>query len=55
MCGGTEGPCCNHTGLPWFIKQLPNHTLDSIEVRVCSDQEASDENIAIENLAVFVK
>ena len=55
MCGGTEGPCCNHTGLPWFIKQLPNHTLGSIEVRVCSDQEASDENIAIENLAVFVK
>ena len=55
MCGGTEGPCCNHTGLPWFIKQLPNHTLGNIGVRLCADQETSDENIGLEHLAVFVK
>ena len=22
QCGGVEGPCCNHTGLPWFHKTL---------------------------------
>ena len=55
MCGGTEGPCCNHTGLPWFIRQLPNHTLGNIKVRLCTDQDMPDENIGLERLAVFVK
>ena len=55
MCRGTEGPCCNHTALPWFMKRLPNHTLASIEVRLCVDQNFGDENIGLERLAVFVK
>ena len=55
MCGGTEGTCCNRTGLPWFIKQLPSHTIDSIGVRVCTDQVNSDEDIGLEQIAVFVK
>ena len=55
MCRGTEGTCCNRTGLPWFIKQLPSHTIDSIGVRVCTDQVNSDEDIGLEQIAVFVK
>ena len=55
MCGGTERPCCNHASLPWFIKQLPNHTSENIQVRLCTDQDMPDENIGLERLAVFVK
>ena len=55
MCRGTEGPCCNHAGLPWFRKPLPNHTLGSIGVRICTDQIAVNENVGLQQFAVFVK
>ena len=32
---GPLNDCCN---LPWFYKQLPQATTDSIEIRVCRDQ-----------------
>ena len=35
QCTGLEGPCCNHTGLPWFNKKLSSTTTADIEVRVC--------------------
>ena len=54
-CRGTEGPCCNHTALPWFMKRLSAQTLSSIEVRLCVDQAIGDENIGLERLEVFVK
>ena len=55
QCGGDEGPCCNHTGLPWFLKNLPTPTAASITVRVCLDQEWDDENIGIEHLELYIK
>ena len=34
QCEGGEGPCYNHTGMPWFNKSIRNHTTDAINVRV---------------------
>ena len=34
MCGGTEGPCCNHTGLPWFIRQSTKPTVFEANIKV---------------------
>ena len=58
QCGGDEGPCCNHTGLPWFIKKFPTPTIATIEVRLCmdtSDTSGADENIGIERLELYIK
>ena len=32
----------------WFYKQLPQPTSDDIEMRVCRDESANNENVAIE-------
>ena len=55
QCNGLEAPCCNSTTLPWFHKVLDSPTNDYIEARVCGDQNATNEDTAIEQLEVFVK
>ena len=55
QCGGDEGPCCNHTGLPWFNKNTPTPTTATINVRLCLDEDTNNENIGIERLELFVK
>ena len=55
QCGGDEGPCCNHTGLPWFNKNTPTTTAATINVRLCPDENTNNENIGIERLELFVK
>ena len=55
QCAGLEGPCCNHTGLPWFNKKLSSTTTADIKVRVCLDMDVFDENIGIQLMDLFVK
>ena len=55
QCGGDEGPCCNPTGLPWFIRNIPTNTTATIKVRVCLDEASDNENIGIERLQLYVK
>ena len=55
QCGGMEGPCCNHTGLPWFNKNITTPTTASIKVRVCLDEVTNNENLGIERLELYVK
>ena len=55
QCGGDEGPCCNHTGLPWFNKNTPTPTTATINVRICLDEDTSNENLGVEHLELFVK
>ena len=55
QCGGVEGPCCNHTGLPWFKKDLPSHTTAAISIRICLDMDTLDENIGIESMKLLIR
>ena len=56
QCGGQEVPCCNHTGLPWFHKNTLTSTIAPIKVRVCLDEDTSNnENIGIERLELYIK
>ena len=55
QCGGVEGPCCNHTGLPWFLKTLSTSTTATITTRVCLNEDAASVNIGIENFELYVK
>ena len=50
-------PCnIRYTGaVPPFIEQLPQPTTDDIEMRVCVDEPNSNEDIALENVQIFVQ
>ena len=51
-----EGTCCSGTkSPPWFSVQLPTHTSDRIEVRICGDESTNNEDILIELLEIFVQ
>ena len=41
-------PCCSFNNPPWFYQQLPQPTTDNIEMRVCKDENISNEDVAIE-------
>jgi dynein heavy chain len=47
--------CCAFNTPPWFYKQLPQHTTDDIEMRVCTDEARSTEDIAIEIIQIYIQ
>jgi hypothetical protein len=49
-----EDSCCSRANSPWFCKSLPTETTDYIEVRLCCNQASSDENLAVEQLEIYV-
>ena len=44
---GSDSTCCSFNNPPWFHKELTPSTNDDIEMRVCSDQSRSNEDVAI--------
>ena len=51
---GPYNECCSFNNPPWFYKQLSKPTTDDIEMRVCRDQEYTDEDIRIEMIDIYV-
>ena len=49
-----EDSCCSRASLPWFCKSLPGETTDYIEARLCCSASNSNENLAIEQLEIYV-
>ena len=47
--------CCNFNNPPWFYKELPEPTTDDIEMRVCSDENRVNEDIAIQSFDIYVQ
>ena len=52
-CGPTSS-CCTFNSPPWFNVQLPSHTTDNIEVRIC-DTNGNTEDSLIQLLELYVK
>ena len=52
-CGPTS-TCCGLNNPPWFCKQLPAPTNDDIEVRLCLSQNNQNENVAVEQVELYV-
>ena len=52
---GRLNTCCSFNNPPWFMKQLPASTRDNIEMRLCTDQERSNEDIVFETLELYVQ
>ena len=55
-CGSRETSCCNVPGIPWFHRDYgSNTTTDYLELRVCADQETSDEDAPVSFYEIYVK
>ena len=54
-CGGSEGPCCNAPGIPWFHKVLNPPTTDYIELRICADEGRNNEDSPVGLYEIYVK
>ena len=55
-CGGSEDICCtSRPSLPWFNKVLNTTTTDYLELRVCGDQDTTDEDVPVSFYELYVK
>ena len=58
QCDNDEGTCCDSNGTntpPWFSVDLPDSTSDDIEVRICHDQDTTDEDTPLQLLELYVQ
>ena len=51
-CTGSDN-CCNRGG-PWFTTTLSREVNNDIEMRMCFDQGARDENIGLDQLEIYI-
>lgn len=54
QCGGSEVTCCNPPYLPWFCKNFSTPISEDLEVRICTDEDISNENVAIEFFELYI-
>ena len=47
--------CCQVNSPPWFSVLLPQPTSDAIDVRICGDEAASNENPLIQSMEIYVQ
>ena len=52
---GDSSTCCSFNNPPLFTKHLGNSTTDSIEVRICLDQQTHYEEIGIQLIKLYVQ
>lgn len=53
-CGDLSA-CCSFNNPPWFSKQLPASSTDDLELRVCRDSGATNEDIPFEIVELYVR
>ena len=47
--------CCSNSNLPWFQYELSEATQDDVDVRICRDEQFSNEGILIDILELYVQ
>ena len=52
---GSDSTCCSFNNPPWFHKELLSPTSDDIEMRVCSDQNRINEDIAMSSVELYIQ
>ena len=45
--------CCSNPNMPWFNRKITKSATDDIEVRVCRDEAASNEDIGVELIELY--
>ena len=54
QCFGIQNSCCTHPNMPWFNKTLGETTTEDIELRVCGDEIATNEDAPLQVIELFV-
>ena len=55
-CASQESNCCSAPGLPWFHRDYGNvTTTDYIELRVCGDEETSNEDVPVSFYEIYIQ
>ena len=54
-CDSHEGSCCTNSKMPWFYRILDDITQDDIELRMCSDEAASNEDTPLDIIELYVR
>ena len=52
---GVNNNCCAQLGLPWFFRQFSVPITGDIEVRICRDQNNSDEEVLVEEMYIYIQ
>lgn len=52
---GASSTCCSYNNPPWFFRELPSLTADGLEMRVCRDAGAVNENVPFEVVELYVR
>ena len=53
-CGATS-TCCSFNSPPWFCKQLPQPTIDKIELRLCSEKPITNDDTPLEVIELYIQ
>ena len=52
---GPYNTCCSWNSPPWFLKNISPPTSDDIEMRMCTNQARSNEDINFQSLEIYVQ
>ena len=52
---GMDNNCCAQAGLPWFFRQFSVVITGDVEVRICRDQDNSDEEVLVEQMDIYIQ
>ena len=53
--GCVQGSCCQFNSPPWFCKDLPHPTSEDIELRLCSNENTSNEDTPFEVVEIYMQ
>ena len=52
---GSHSTCCSFNTPPWFFKTFSSSVTDNLELRICSDENRSDEDTPLEIIELYVQ
>ena len=52
---GRFSSCCDRDNRPWFCKELPANMTDDIELRMCFNENRSNEDVGLEIIELYVQ
>ena len=50
----TGNTCCDHPSLPWFNRMIDEPSTADIELRLCRDEAATNEDLSVELFELYV-
>ena len=55
QCDGNESTCCQSSNLPWFCKTFAIPITEDLEVRICTDEDVDNEDVAVQSFELYIQ